>query len=66
LKLRLKARLSGLAGGTKQMAQSLGNKLDSGDAFPDLELQLVGGGAQKISQLAGGLWSVVLLYRGDW
>lgn len=48
------------------MAQSLGNKLDSGSAFPDLELNLVSGGAQKISQIAGGRWSVVLLYRGDW
>ena len=48
------------------MAQSLGNKLDSGDVFPDLELQLVSGSAQKISGLAGGLWSLVLLYRGDW
>jgi hypothetical protein len=48
------------------MAQSLGNKLDSGDAFPDLELQLVGGGAQRISALAAGWWSLVLLYRGHW
>lgn len=48
------------------MAQSLGNKLDSGDVFPDLELQLVSGGTQKISQIAAGQWSVVLLYRGDW
>ncbi len=48
------------------MAQSLGSKLDSGDAFPDLELQLVGGGTRKISQLTGGQWSTVLLYRGDW
>jgi len=48
------------------MAQSLGNKLDSGDTFPDLELQLVGGGTQKISQIAAGQWIVVLLYRGDW
>jgi peroxiredoxin len=48
------------------MAQSLGNKLDSGDAFPDLELQLVDGGTRRISQIAAGQWSVVLLYRGDW
>ncbi|MBS1217123.1 MAG: hypothetical protein H6R21_256 [Proteobacteria bacterium] len=48
------------------MAQSLGSKLDSGDAFPDLELELVGGGTQHISALAAGRWSVVLLYRGDW
>jgi peroxiredoxin len=48
------------------MAQSLGNKLDSGDVFPDLELQTVGSGRQRISALAAGQWSVVLLYRGDW
>ncbi|MDP1538089.1 MAG: peroxiredoxin family protein [Burkholderiales bacterium] len=48
------------------MAQSPGNKLDSGDVFPDLALQLAGGGTRKISQLAAGQWSVVLFYRGDW
>lgn len=48
------------------MAQSLGNKLDTGDRFPDLELSLVSGGAQRISALAARQWSVVLLYRGDW
>ncbi|MGE0558186.1 MAG: hypothetical protein AB7E73_11375 [Burkholderiales bacterium] len=48
------------------MAQSLGNKLDSGDAFPDLELNLVEGGARTISQIAAGQWCVLLFYRGDW
>ena len=48
------------------MAQSLGNKLDTGDRFPDLDLSLVGGGSQRISALAGNGWSVALLYRGDW
>lgn len=48
------------------MAQSLGNKLDSGDVFPDLELHTVGDGTQRISALAAGQWGVVLLYRGDW
>jgi peroxiredoxin len=48
------------------MAQSLGNKLDSGDVFPDLELHVVGDGTQRISALTAGQWSVVLLYRGDW
>ncbi len=40
--------------------------IDSGDAFPALEVDRVGGG--KISlpgDLAGG-WGVVLLYRGHW
>jgi peroxiredoxin len=48
------------------VAQSLGEKLDTGDRFPDLELSLVSGGMQRISALAAGQWSVVLLYRGDW
>lgn len=48
------------------MAQSLGNKLDTGDHFPDLELQLVGGATQRISALADKGWSLLLLYRGDW
>jgi hypothetical protein len=48
------------------VAQSLGNKLDTGDRFPDLDLPLVSGGTQRISALAAGRWSVVLLYRGDW
>lgn len=53
-------------GGASYVAQSLGKPLDTGDRFPDLELPLVSGGAQRISALAGGQWSVVLLYRGDW
>ncbi|MGA0025106.1 MAG: hypothetical protein ACO3F9_10725 [Burkholderiales bacterium] len=48
------------------MAQSLGNKLDSGDAFPDLELNLVEGGKKTISQITAGQWCVLLFYRGDW
>ena len=48
------------------MAQSLGNKLDTGDLFPDLDLLLVSGGTQRISTLAGKGWSLLLLYRGDW
>jgi peroxiredoxin len=48
------------------VAQSLGNTLDTGDRFPDLDLPLVSGGTQRISALAAGRWSVVLLYRGDW
>lgn len=48
------------------MAQSLGNKLDTGDRFPDLALSLVSGGTHAVSALARGGWVVVLLYRGDW
>lgn len=55
-----------VGGGASHVAQSLGNKLDTGDLFPDLDLLLVSGGTQRISTLAGKGWSVVLLYRGDW
>ena len=48
------------------MAQSLGEKLDSGQSFPDLSLNLVSGEKRKISDIAGGKWSVMLFYRGDW
>lgn len=48
------------------MAQSLGNKLDTGDRFPDFELSLVSGGTQRLSALAGSGWCVILFYRGDW
>ena len=48
------------------MAQSLGEKLDSGQPFPDLTLDLVSGDTRKISEIAAGHWSVVLLYRGHW
>lgn len=53
-------------GGASRVAQSLGEKLDTGNRFPDLELPLVSGGTQRISALSGGGWSLVLLYRGDW
>jgi len=48
------------------MAQSLGEKLDTGMLFPDLTFNLVSGETRKISEIAAGQWSVLLLYRGDW
>lgn len=48
------------------MAQSLGEKLDAGQPFPDFTFNLVGGETKKISEIAAGQWSVLLLYRGDW
>jgi len=48
------------------MAQSLGEKLDTGMPFPDLTFNLVSGETRKISEIAAGQWSVLLLYRGDW
>ncbi len=42
------------------------NMLDSGEDFPKLEIQRVGGGTIILpDELAGG-FGVVLLYRGHW
>ena len=38
-------------------------KLDTGDAFPSLELDLIGGG--KLS-LPSDRWTLLLIYRGYW
>ncbi len=48
------------------MAQSLGEKLDAGQPFPDLAFKLVNGETRSIAEIAAGQWSVLLLYRGDW
>ena len=40
--------------------------IDSGDPFPSVEADRVGGGGISLpGDLAGG-WGVVLLYRGHW
>jgi len=48
------------------MAQSLGEKLDAGQPFPDFTLKLVSGETRRISEIAAGQWIALLLYRGDW
>ena len=45
------------------MAQAETAKLDTGDQFPSLELELVGGGTLV---LPGALRTVLLIYRGHW
>jgi hypothetical protein len=48
------------------MAQSLSKKLDAGEMFPGLALNLLDGGSIKLPGGTQGKWSIVLLYRGDW
>ena len=38
-------------------------KLDTGDAFPSLDLNLVGGGSLS---LPSDKWTLLLIYRGYW
>ncbi len=40
--------------------------LDSGDAFPKIEIAKVGGGSISLPDEFSGGWGVVLLYRGHW
>ena len=40
--------------------------IDSGDPFPGLEVDQVGGGKISLPGDLAGDWGVVLLYRGHW
>ncbi len=40
--------------------------LDSGDAFPNIEIAKAGGGTISLPGEFSGGWGVVLLYRGHW
>lgn len=40
--------------------------LDSGDPFPHLEFDRVGGGKLQLPNELANDWGVVLFYRGHW
>ncbi len=40
--------------------------LDSGDVFPSIEIDKVGGGKISLPGDLAGDWGVVLFYRGHW
>jgi hypothetical protein len=40
--------------------------LDSGDRFPNLELDQVGGGKLRLPHDLADEWGVILMYRGHW
>jgi hypothetical protein len=49
------------------MAQNFdAKKLDSGDAFPPLKVNLLDGGSLNLPEDLAGHWSVVLFFRGHW
>lgn len=41
-------------------------KLQNGDLFPDLELTVLDRGRATLSELSGGSWTLVHVYRGEW
>lgn len=48
------------------MPRMTDNMLDSGDRFPDLELDQVGGGKLRLPHDLADEWGVILMYRGHW
>lgn len=48
------------------MAQNDVRKLDSGDAFPEMEIDLLDRESITVKAALGGSWSVLLFYRGYW
>jgi peroxiredoxin len=44
----------------------MGNRLDKGDIFPDITLNLVGGGTLDLPSGLETADSVILFYRGYW
>ena len=41
-------------------------KLETGDTFPDIQLQLVGGGSLSLPSDLDADFGVALFYRGHW
>jgi len=44
----------------------MGNKLDAGEVFPKLTLQLVDGGTLELPDGLDAKYKVILFYRGHW
>ena len=44
----------------------MADKLDTGDTFPSLTLNLVGGGTMTAPDDMAGDYKVILFYRGHW
>ncbi len=44
----------------------MAEKLNTGDTFPSLTLQLVGGGTMTVPDDFDSKYGVILFYRGHW
>ena len=50
----------------ESMPRNTETMLESGNRFPHLVFNVVGGGTVSLPDDLAGTWSVVLLYRGHW
>jgi len=44
----------------------MADKLNTGDAFPAMTLDLVGGGKLTLPEGLGAKYNIILFYRGHW
>lgn len=44
----------------------MNEKLNTGDAFPKISLDLVDGSSVELPEGVGGRYNVILFYRGHW
>lgn len=44
----------------------MGEKLNTGDTFPSMTLNLVGGGTLNVPEGMDSKYRVILFYRGHW
>ena len=48
------------------MGSFMGKKLNSGDTFPDLTVNVMGGGTFNLKDNLEAKYNIILLYRGHW
>jgi len=48
------------------MAQTATAKLDDGDAFPTMTIDMLDDSSLTLPADFEGQWSIVLIYRGEW
>ena len=51
---------------TQFQGATMGEKLNTGDTFPSLALQLVSGGTMMLPNDLNSNYRVILFYRGHW
>ena len=44
----------------------MADKLDAGDVFPSLAIDLVGGGTMNVPEDMDAKYSIIMFYRGHW
>ena len=50
----------------RNWSKLMAKKLEIGDVFPEMTLNLVGGGTATLPDLGDAKYQVILFYRGHW